>query len=58
MLGNWPSQSPDLNPIEHLWDELERRIRKRNPLLKNKSKLIAALQEEWEQIPKTYILTY
>ena len=30
MLMDWPAQSPDLNPIEHLWDHLERCLRDRS----------------------------
>ena len=43
---DWPSQSLDLNPIEHLWGELERRLKKRAVHPKNKSELEAAVKEE------------
>ena len=44
----WPSFSPDLNPIEHLWDELERRLKKHQP--KNEKELRELLQVEWNNI--------
>ena len=45
---NWPPFSPDLNPIEHLWDELERRMKKHQP--RNKDELKQALLLEWNGI--------
>jgi len=52
-LMQWPGQSPDLNPIEHLWDELERRIRQQEPPPASEEKLAEILQEEWNKIPNT-----
>lgn len=46
----WPAQSPDLNPIENLWDELERQVRAHTPLPKNREDLWEILQEEWLNI--------
>ena len=43
----WPVQSPDLNPIKNLWDELDRKVRKHKPLPKNQDDLWQILQEEW-----------
>ena len=51
----WPAQSPDLNPIEHLWDVLERQVRARNPHPKNKDELALALTEEWLNIDQTIL---
>lgn len=44
----WPSSSPDLNPIEHVWDVLEDRLKKHHP--KNKTELALHLVEEWNKI--------
>ena len=48
---SWLSQSPALNPIEHLWDILERHLRQRFPPPSNSCELINFLVEEWCRIP-------
>ena len=47
---DWPPYSPDLNPIEHLWDALDRRVRKRVNVLNDVAQLQLALIEEWNNI--------
>ncbi|CAJ0928417.1 unnamed protein product [Ranitomeya imitator] len=48
----WPSQSPDLNPIENLWKELKIKVHMRHP--KNLDNLEKICMEEWAKItPET-----
>ena len=49
-LIRWPIRSPDLNPIEHLWEELERRVRTRK--FTNEDDFFEALRREWLNIPE------
>ncbi|GFW24078.1 transposable element Tcb2 transposase [Trichonephila clavipes] len=46
----WPARSPDLNPIENVWDALGRRVAGRNYPPTNRSTLIRALTEEWDKL--------
>uniref|UniRef100_A0AAQ4RPP4 Tc1-like transposase DDE domain-containing protein n=1 Tax=Gasterosteus aculeatus aculeatus TaxID=481459 RepID=A0AAQ4RPP4_GASAC len=51
----WPSQSPDLNPIEHLWRDLKMAVHRRSP-----SKLMELerfCKEEWEKMPRNRCAT-
>ncbi|GFW01247.1 transposable element Tcb2 transposase [Trichonephila clavipes] len=51
----WPANSPDLNPIENLWDYLGRAIARRHPPPRDVNGLKTALLEEWSLIPQTVI---
>ncbi|GFX48341.1 hypothetical protein TNCV_4613391 [Trichonephila clavipes] len=41
----WPARSPDLNPIENVWDALGRQVAGRNYPPTNKNTLIRALTD-------------
>ncbi len=53
----WHAVSPDLNPIEHIWDELGRKA-KANHQINNVGDLTRALQQEWQNLRNAQITRY
>ena len=49
---NWTSLSPDVSSIEHVWDELKRRVYVRPDPPVNGQQLKYAVIEEWNAIPQ------
>lgn len=47
----WPAQSPDLNPIEHLWNDVKVKIGQTK--FKNSNDLWAGIKEAWYSIPQS-----
>jgi hypothetical protein len=50
----WPSQSPDLNPIEHIWALIKRRLS--GKVCRSREQLKEALQREWALVTKEYCM--
>ncbi|GFV95283.1 transposable element Tcb2 transposase [Trichonephila clavipes] len=54
---DWPARSLDLNPIEHVWDFLGRRLAARTLPPVTIRELRLALQDEWAAMPQQLIDT-
>ena len=48
---DWPAQSPDINPIEHLWEHLKRQLQKYDSPPKGVHELWGRVEKEWNEIP-------
>ena len=46
----WPAQSPDLNPIEHLWDHLKRKLAGYENAPGGMQELWERVEVEWDKI--------
>ncbi|GFX69790.1 transposable element Tcb2 transposase [Trichonephila clavipes] len=51
----WPASSPDMNPIQHVWDALGRRVAGHQSPPQTLQELERALLEEWDRIPQLVI---
>lgn len=47
----WPAQSPDINPIEHLWHHLKYRLQQYPTPPKGVHELWERVEKEWNEIP-------
>ena len=53
----WPAMSPDMNPIEYIWEFFGRKVRARGNV-HNLRDLENTLNQEWNNIPKVIIRRY
>jgi transposase len=51
----WASQSPDVNPIENLWDQVKDQLEARKDRPTSLPELFEMVKEEWQKVPLSFI---
>jgi len=51
----WLARSPDLNPIEQIWDIIGRRVKERTLPIQTLNDLEQTLQQEWQRLTQVQI---
>jgi hypothetical protein len=54
----WPSNSPDLNPIENIWAYLKQQLRGYDVVPRTTSELVDRVRAEWEKLEPEFLERY
>jgi len=55
VLFHHPAISPDMNPIEKCWRRIKQALHRRQRQPTNEAEMVAAVREEWDNIPQEWI---
>ena len=58
VLEGWPAKSPDLNPIEQIWADINRRVSNYRKQADSLETLKKYVEDEWNAIPLSTINNY
>ena len=54
-MKEWPPQPPDLNPIEHLWNEVDKHLRLFGDSPRSRDDLWEKIQVVWQNIEVEFV---
>ncbi|KAG1023927.1 hypothetical protein G6F25_013004 [Rhizopus arrhizus] len=57
-IDDWPSQSPDTNPIEHVWHHLKLKLSMQNNRATSIHELWERVENEWNSFTKEQCIKY
>jgi hypothetical protein len=51
---DWPSRSPDLNPIENMWGLMVKKLQGSRLIFANREEFLNAITDAWQSLPQDY----